>query len=119
MDTENEKLKNELEELKKELSALKPVVLELPKEKKKRGRPKSEHTIPRAEYMKNYMKNYNEKNKETQKMRHNTYYYLNNTEMTKEYVDKYKHFACLVYKTRNDVMKIKEVCPQFLSDVIL
>ena len=114
MDTENEKLKNELEELKKELSALKPIT-----EKRPRGRPKSEHTIPRAEYMKNYMKNYNEKNKETQKMRHNTYYYLNNTDMPKEYVDKYKHFACLVYKTRNDVLKIKEVCPQSLSAVII
>lgn len=119
MENENETLKNELEELKKQLAKLQPVEMPVVVEKKKRGRPKLATTIPRAEYMKNYMKAYNEKNKETQKMRHNTYYYLNNTAMPKEYLDKYGLFACQVYKTRNDVMKIKEVCPQFLSDVII
>jgi hypothetical protein len=120
MESENENLKNELEQLKKELALLKPVT-ETPVvvEKKKRGRPKSENTIPRAEYMKNYMKAYNEKNKDTQKLRHNNYYYLNNSEMPKEYIQKYGLFACLVYKTKIEVDKIKNDCPQFLSDVII
>ncbi len=119
MESENENLKNELEELKKQLAKLQPVELPVKVEKKKRGRPKLETTIPRAEYMKTYMKAYNEKNKDTQKLRHNNYYYLNNSDMTKEYVEKYGLFACQVYKTKIEVDKIKKDCPQFLCDVIV
>tara|TARA_R110000796_G_scaffold4086_2_gene15577 strand:+ start:6568 stop:6924 length:357 start_codon:yes stop_codon:yes gene_type:complete len=118
MEIENDSLKNELAKLKQELEALKPIMLPVV-EKKKRGRPKLDTTIPRADYMKNYMKNYNEKNKEQQKMRYNTYYYLKHTDMPKDYVDKYKNYACLVYKTRKEIEKIKQNCPQFLSDVII
>ena len=119
MENENETLKNELEELKKQLAKLQPVTETPVVEKKKRGRPKLETTIPRAEYMKNYMKAYNEKNKDTQKLRHNNYYYLNNSDMPKDYVAKYGLFACQVYKTKIEVDKIKQDCPQFLSDVII
>ena len=118
MESENETLKNELEELKKQLAKLQPVEMPVV-EKKKRGRPKLATTIPRAEYMKNYMKAYNEKNKDTQKLRHNNYYYLNNSEMPKEYIQKYGLFACQVYKTKIEIQKIKRDCPQFLSDVII
>ena len=114
-DTENENLKIELANLKNQLELLKnPISI-----KKKRGRPNNPDKIPRSEYMKNYMKMYNEKHKEKQNLRYNTYYYLKNSDMPKDFINKYDHYACLVYKTKMNICKIKEICPQFLSDVIL
>jgi hypothetical protein len=112
-------LKQQLEELKKQLADLtSPVEIKQPI-KKKRGRPKNENQVPRAEYMRQYMKQYNLDNKDKQKQRNNTYYYKKNSDMPVEYLTKYKHLASLIYKTRLMVLKIKTECPEFLSDVII
>lgn len=110
-------LKQQLEELKKQLAEIKsPIEVKQPK---KRGRPKNEKPVDRAEYMREYMRQYNLDNKDKQKQRNNTYYFKKHSDMPPSYPEKYKHLASLIYKTRLMVLEVKKVCPEYLADVII
>ena len=86
--------------------------------KNKVGRPKKNPNQTRKEYMREYMKNYVRENKADNLLYHNSRYYLANTEMTQEYMDKYGRYACLMYKAEQDLKDLKEKCPQFLEELL-
>lgn len=73
----------------------------------------------RREYMKNYMKNYQQNNKQATQLYQNSRYYLTKTDMPEDYMEKYKKYACLIYKAQQDLLKIKSLCPEYIEDVVL
>tara|TARA_R110001606_G_scaffold126941_3_gene260812 strand:+ start:384 stop:737 length:354 start_codon:yes stop_codon:yes gene_type:complete len=73
----------------------------------------------RKEYMKNYMKNYVKNNKQATQLYQNSRYYLTNTDMPKDYMEKYNKYACLIYKAQQDLQKIKSLCPEYLEDIVI
>ena len=73
----------------------------------------------RREYMKKYMQNYTKNNKLATQLYQNSRYYLANTDMPKDYMEKYNKYACLIYKAQQDLQKIKSLCPEYLEDVVI
>jgi hypothetical protein len=87
---------------------------------KKAGRPKKEKgeaKFDKKEYMRNYMKIYKAKNKDTQLARRNTSYYISKYNIDQEFVNKYGIYTAQVYKTMEDIKKIKKECPSFIKDI--
>jgi hypothetical protein len=72
----------------------------------------------RKEYMKNYMRKYQQNNKQHTQLYQNSRYYLSNTDMPKDYMEKYKKYACLIYKAQQDLLKIKSLCPEYIDDIL-
>ena len=79
--------------------------------------PKEIQNERRKEYMKEYMRNYVKNNKQASQLYHNSRYYLSNTDMPKDYMEKYNKYACLIYKAQQDLKKIKDLCPEYIEDV--
>jgi len=72
----------------------------------------------RKEYMKNYMRKYQQNNKQHTQLYQNSRYYLSNTDMPEDYMEKYKKYACLIYKAQQDLLKIKSLCPEYIDDIL-
>jgi hypothetical protein len=86
----------------------------------KAGRPKkekSETKFDKKEYMRNYMKEYKAKNKDKQLARRNTSYYISKYNIDQEFVNKYGVYTAQIYKTMEDIKKIKNECPLFIEDI--